>query len=166
MPPLGQGTTARGIISSQTDTINEKRDISEAIDFLSPFDTPFLDLVGRDSLKTPCVQITHEWLEDQLEGRSGTLGAAHVANDGQFTLSGTEYRLLLPGDLIQIGAVVYRVTGGAPDANPVLVDLIRSSSGSGGSATDAAAANASAWFKIGHAAPEGGAARTDAIKTG
>ena len=165
-PALGAGSAFRGTLSTVTDPVNEKRDISEVIDFLSPFDTPFLDLVGRDSLKTPATQVRHEWLEDQLAGRSGTLGAAYTANDSEFTLAGSEFQLLLPGDQILVGDLVYRVTGGAPLANPVLVDLLRSSGGALGDATDAAHANAAAWRKVSHASQEGGAARNDAIKIG
>jgi hypothetical protein len=53
-------TVSRGIIQTVTDTTNIKLDISEAIDFLSPFDVPLLDMVGRDSLSAPCTQVKHE----------------------------------------------------------------------------------------------------------
>jgi len=55
-------TVKRGQISTVTDATNIKIDISEAIDFLSPSDVPLLDMIGRDSLHTPCTQILHEWL--------------------------------------------------------------------------------------------------------
>lgn len=150
-------TVTRGMISTQTDTTNIKLDISEVIDFLSPFDVPFLDLIGRDSLHSPCTQIKHEWLEDQLTPRSGTLGAAYTAGDGQLTLTGVQYRYLLPGDTVLVDDIVFRVTAGAPDANPVLVTRI--------AGTDAAIANAATWRKVAHASQEGGIARNDGTKT-
>jgi len=150
-------TVTRGMISTQTDTTNIKLDISEVIDFLSPFDVPFLDLIGRDSLHSPCTQIKHEWLEDQLTPRSGTLGAAYTAGDGQLTLTGVQYRYLLPGDTVLVDDIVFRVTAGAPDANPVLVTRI--------AGTDAAIANAATWRKVAHASQEGGVARNDGTKT-
>jgi len=150
-------TVTRGMISTQTDTTNIKLDISEVIDFLSPFDVPFLDLIGRDSLHSPCTQIKHEWLEDQLTPRSGTLGAAYTAGDGQLTLTGVQYKYLLPGDTVLVDDIVFRVTAGAPDANPVLVTRI--------AGTDAAIANAATWRKVAHASQEGGVARNDGTKT-
>jgi len=150
----------RGMISTRTDETNVKKDISEVIDFLSPFDVPFLDMIGRNSLHTACTQVKHEWLTDELTPRSGTLGAAYTSGDGYFTFTGAEYKYVLPGDLIIVGDVVYRVTGGAPDGNPVLVDVVRGGSG----VVDASHVNASIWRKVAHAAQEGGMARTDAIK--
>ena len=150
-------TVTRGMISTQTDTTNIKLDISEVIDFLSPFDVPFLDLIGRDSLHSPCTQIKHEWLEDQLTPRSGTLGAAYTAGDGQLTLTGVQYRYLLPGDTVLVDDIVFRVTAGAPDANPVLVTRL--------AGTDAAIASGATWRKVAHASQEGGIARNDGTKT-
>lgn len=150
-------TVTRGMISTQTDQVNIKLDISEVIDFLSPFDVPFLDLIGRDSLHSPCTQIKHEWLEDQLTPRSGTLGAAYTAGDGQLTLTSPEYKYLLPGDTMLVDNIVFRVTAGAPDANPVLVTRI--------AGTDANIDDAAIWRKVAHAAQEGGVARNDGTKT-
>ena len=58
MPP----TVKREMISTVTDTINIKLDISDVIDFLSPWDTPLLDMIGKDSLQQDCTQVKHEWL--------------------------------------------------------------------------------------------------------
>jgi hypothetical protein len=150
-------TVTRGTISTVTDTTNIKLDISEAIDFLSPFDVPFKDLIGMNSLSNPCTQVKHEWLEDQLRPRSGTLAAAYTVGDGEMTLASGEGTYLLPDDLILVGNVVYRVTQGAPDADLVGVTVVEG--------TDVAAANGSAWRKVAHAAQEAGSARDDASKT-
>jgi hypothetical protein len=149
-------TNNRGIITTVTDTTNIKYDISEAIDFLSPTDVPILDLVGRDSLHTPCTQVKHEWLEDELRGRQGTLLSAYTAGSGTMTLNTSEGKYLYPDDLILIANVVYRVTSGPPDSDTILVTV------EGG--TDASAAAAAVWRKISHAAQEGGSARADATK--
>jgi hypothetical protein len=153
MPP----TVTRGIISTVTDTTNIKRDIDEAIDFLSPFDVPVHDMVGRNSLRSPCTQIQHEWMEDELEPRSGTLLAAYTAGSGQMTLNTDEGKYLIPDDLILLGNVVFRVTGGAPDSDTILVAVV------GG--TDTNFAVSSEWRKIAHSAQEGGLARDEGTKT-
>lgn len=58
MPPV----VKRGNILTITDETNLKLDISDAIDQLSPDDVPLLDMIGKDSLHTPCTQLLHEWL--------------------------------------------------------------------------------------------------------
>ena len=65
---MAQGDPTIGVIQTVTDETNIIKDVSEAIDFLSPWDTPFLDLIGRDSLSDAAEQVKHEWLEDQLIG--------------------------------------------------------------------------------------------------
>jgi hypothetical protein len=149
-------TVSRGIIQTVTDTTNIKLDISEAIDFLSPFDVPLLDMVGRDSLSAPCTQVKHEWLEDQLRPRSGTLDSAYTAGDGEFVLTSGEGAYLLPDDLVLVGNVVYRVLGGAPDSDTVQVAVVEG--------TDASADAATAWRKVAHSAQEAGLARDDGSK--
>lgn len=152
MPP----TVTADMISTVTDTTNIKLDISEAIDFLSPFDTPLLDMVGRDSLHSPCTQVKHEWLEDELRPRSGTLAAAYTAGQGQLTLSTDEGKYLVPNDHILIDDIVFRVITGPPDSNVLQVSVV--------DGTDAAISNGSAWRKIAHAAQEGGTARDEMTK--
>jgi hypothetical protein len=151
-------TITRGVISTVTDTTNIKRDISEAIDFLSPFDTPFLDLVGRDSLSQACTQVKHEWMEDELPARSGTLAAAYTLGSGQLTLTSGEGKRVRPDDLILIDQIVFRILSGPPEADVCSVVVV-------GDSVDASIANGSTWRKIAHAAQEGGSARTDASKT-
>lgn len=155
---MAQGDIDVGVLSSVTDTTNIIRDVSDAIDFLSPWDVPFLDMVGKDSLRAPCEQIQHEWLEDQLEGRSGTLLSSYTAGSGVMTLAASQGKTLLPDDVILLGNANYRVTGGAPDSDTINVGYL------GGSA-DVSVAAATAWDKVAHAAQEGGEARADMKKT-
>jgi len=144
------------MISTVTDTTNIKLDISEMIDFLSPFDVPLLDMVGRDSLHQACTQVKHEWMEDELNPRSGTLAAAYTAGSGQLTFSSGEGAYLVPDDTILIDNIIFRVVSGVPDTDVAVVSVV------GG--TDAAISNGSAWRKVAHAAQEGGVARDDMNK--
>lgn len=54
------------------DGANEALDISGVLDTLKATDTPLLSLIGRDSLQTPCTQVKHEWLEDEIRGLSAS----------------------------------------------------------------------------------------------
>jgi len=150
-------THNRGVITTVTDTTNIKLDIDEAIDFLSPTDVPILDLIGRDSLRSACTQVKHEWLEDELRGREGTLLSAYTAGSGTMTLASGEGKYLYPDDLLMVANVIYRVNSGPPDSDTILVSV------EGG--TDASAAADAAWRKISHSSQEGGNARTDPTKT-
>jgi hypothetical protein len=150
-------TVKRGVISTQTDTTNEKRDISEVIELLDPFDVPLLDMVGRDSLRTACTQVKHEWMEDRLVPKSGTLASAYVAGSGTLVLTTDEGKYLVPDDTLLIGNIVFKILSGPPDSDTCVVSVI--------AGTDAALAAASVWRKIAHAAQEGGNARDDTFKT-
>ena len=150
-------TVKRGQISTVTDTTNIKLDIADAIDFLSPTDVPLLDAIGKDSLHTPCTQILHEWLEDELEARSGTLLNAYVAGSGTMTLAANQGTYLVPDDIIRSENIVFRVLSGPPDSDTLTVSVL--------AGTDAAIAAAKTWRKIAHAAQQGGVARSDSKKT-
>ena len=154
---MGDVAVKRGMIYTVTDTINAKRDISEVIDLLDPFETPVLDMVGKDSLSAPCTQTKHEWMTDRLYPRGGTLAAAHVAGSGSITLASSEGKYLTQDDLFLVDNIVFRADSGMPDADVIAVTVV------GG--TDAAIADGSAWRKTGHAAPEGGLSRAEMKKT-
>jgi len=154
MPP----TVKRGNILSVTDTTNIKLDVSDVIDQLSPEEVPILDLIGKDSLKTPCDQLEHQWLEDELRPRSGTLAAAYTAGSGTIILAAGQGQYLVSDDLVIVGDNVMRVESG-PGA-----DTLQITAGLGDS-NDTNQANGSTWRKLGHAAQEAGVARTDAAKT-
>jgi hypothetical protein len=66
-----------------TDSANVAIDMSDTLGMISPFDVPLLQLIGKDSLKTPCVATKHEWLEDVLR----PLDTA-IATVGEFTGTG------------------------------------------------------------------------------
>jgi len=145
------------MIYTNTDTINAKRDLSEVIDLLDPFETPMLDMVGRDSLSVPCTQTKHEWMTDRLNPQAGTLASAYVAGSSAMTLTSSEGKFLYTDDLILLGNMVFRVESGPPDADVLVVTLL--------AGTDAAVAAGQPWRKIIHAAPEGAPARVEQKKT-
>lgn len=150
-------TVQRNMVYTTTDSTLEKRDISTVIDLLDPFETPMLDMVGRDSLHTPCSQVKHEFIEDRLIPRAGTLLSAHVAGSGTFVFNTGEGNYLVIDDMFMVGDVVYQVVSGPPGTDTLQVTTVRG--------TDAAFAASSIWRKIAHAAPEGGSAKDDNRKT-
>jgi hypothetical protein len=66
-----------------TDTANIAIDMSDTLGMISPSDVPLLSLIGKDSLKSPCVATKHEWLEDELR----PLDTA-IATQGEFSGTG------------------------------------------------------------------------------
>ena len=156
---MAQPTTYRGTIHSKTDTQNERVNLSEAIDFLSPLETPLLTVIGQDSLHFPCDQIKHEWLEDELRPRETTLAANYTNGSGVLTVQSAARTYFFVDDLLRIGTNVLRILAGPPDSNVFVVQ------GGIGGTTDASASSGSVVRKISHAAPEGGVARVDATKT-
>jgi uncharacterized protein DUF5309 len=66
-----------------TDTANVGIDMSDTLGMISPSDVPLLSLIGKDSLKSPCVATKHEWLEDELR----PLDTA-IATQGEFSGTG------------------------------------------------------------------------------
>lgn len=66
-----------------TDTANVGIDMSDTLGMISPSDVPLLSLIGKDSLKSPCVATKHEWLEDELR----PLDTA-IATQGEFSGAG------------------------------------------------------------------------------
>ncbi len=68
---------------SFSDAANVAIDMSDTLGMISPSDVPLLQLIGKDSLKTPCVATKHEWLEDVLR----PLDTA-IATQGEFSGTG------------------------------------------------------------------------------
>lgn len=66
--------------SSVGDSANEALDISGVLDTLKATDVPLLTLIGKDSLQTPCTQVKHEWLEDEIRGLTATTTDADLDN--------------------------------------------------------------------------------------
>jgi hypothetical protein len=150
-------TVQRGVVHTQLDTTLIKRDISEVIDLLDPFEVPMLDMVGKNSLHYACTQLTHEWIEDRLIPRGGTLGAAYVLGSGLLQVNTGEGKYVYVDDLIQVADLTFRVVAGPPDSDILTVQMIRG--------TDANVAISTAWEKISHSAPEGGLAQTENRRT-
>lgn len=55
---------------SYSDTVNERIDMSSALDILRPMDVPLLSLIGKDSLRDPCIATKHQWLEEDVRGQT------------------------------------------------------------------------------------------------
>jgi len=72
--------TVAGTRYSNTDTANIAIDMSDTLTMISPSDVPLLNLIGKDSLSTPCVAVKHEWLEDSLRGMTSA-----IATQGKFS---------------------------------------------------------------------------------
>lgn len=156
---MAAGDVLRGMIGTYTDTLsNVVLDVSDAIDQLSPRETPFLSIVGKSSLRNPCTQITHTWLEDEDAPRTFTLAAAYTAGSGSITVTSDHEKRCRPNDLIVIGRNVMRIMSGPPTSTTFIVDAGL------GASTDADAASGATGTRISHAAMEGATARTDAVK--
>lgn len=86
------------------DGSNEALDISAVLDTLDPTEVPLLTLIGRDSLRDPCVQVKHEWLEDEIRGMSSSTTDADL-NDA--VEDSTTITLATAGDYLKFrGAAV------------------------------------------------------------
>lgn len=144
-------------VSTITDTTNIIYDVSSVIDMLSPFDVPLLQRVGMNSLKTPCTQVKHEWMEDRLVPQSTTLAAAYTAGTGSITVASDSGKYFYVDDVLMIGTNVLRVLAISGDVLTVVGGL--------GDSTDAAAASGAVVNRLGHAAKEGAVARVDTKKT-
>lgn len=100
------GLPAYGYNNSATtyDGANEALDISSALDTLAVEEVPLLTLIGRDSLRNPCTQVKHEWLEDELRGLSSSSTDADL-NDA--VEDSTTITLATAGDYLKFrGAAV------------------------------------------------------------
>ena len=156
---MAVGDVLRGMIGTYTEiSVNVKLDISDAIDQLSPRDTPLLNIVGKSSLKSPCTQITHTWLEDQDKPRTFTLATAYTVGDGVLDVTAGHENRCLPDDIVVIGRNVFRIMSGPPASGMYVVEAGL------GSSTDADAAAGATATRLAHAAMEGATARTDVVK--
>lgn len=90
--------------ASVGDSANEALDISGVLDTLKPTEVPFLTLIGKDSLQTPCTQVKHEWLEDEIRGLSASTTDADLDDA---TEDDTTITLVTAGDYLKFrGAAV------------------------------------------------------------
>ena len=100
-----------GVRYSDTDTSNIGIDMSDTLYMISPFDVPLLQLVGKDSLASPCVAVKHEWLEDNLRALDSvvvTLGELNNATAALTTTTctagtGVQFRI---NDIVEVTSAV------------------------------------------------------------
>ena len=154
---LAAPTLKREILQTTTDVTNIKIDISETIDFLNPFDVPMLNMVGKDSLRTPCTQVKHEWMTDQDNPRAGTLASAYTAGSHVISLTSGESKYLYVDDLILADNINFQVVSLPTVGDDIVVRVI--------AGTDTTIASGAEWRLLSHAAPEAGSARAEQKKT-
>lgn len=108
-----------------TDASNVAIDMSDTLAMISPFDVPLLQLIGKDSLKTPCVAVKHEWLEDVLR----PLDTA-IATVGEFsgvgavttsTVTAGQGTYIRAGDILLIDSELMLVSSIATDTLNIVV---------------------------------------------
>lgn len=129
-----------------TDSANVALDMSDTLGMISPYDVPLLQLIGKDSLKTPCVATKHEWLEDVLR----PLDTA-IATQGEFsgagavttaTVTAGQGVYLRAGDILLIDSELVKL-------DSIAGDTLNIGAGSRGYGGSTAAAHASlATIKI------------------
>lgn len=124
-----------------SDQVNEKIDMSSALDKLKPTDTPLLLRIGRDSTRDDVTAVKHEWQEDDVRGTTSLVTnnplAAAAVTLGVTTGDGVKFRdrdiLKLEDELVLVTAVatdnltITRAYGGSTDvahAQNVVVTLI------------------------------------------
>ncbi len=128
-----------------TDTANVAIDMSDTLAMISPFDVPLLQLIGKDSLKSPCVATKHEWLEDELRPLDSAVADASINNTTDpvaMNVTAGHGVYFRAGDILKLESELVRVTSVATDAVTV-------SRGHGGS-TNAAHASGTAVRIIGN----------------
>lgn len=130
---------------SFTDTANAALDMSDTLAMISPSDVPLLQLIGKDSLKSPAVAVKHEWLEDELRPLDTnviTTGLNNTTDPVTFSVTAGHGVFLRAGDILLVDSEQLRVTVVATDA----ITVVR---GFGGS-TNAVHASASAIALLGN----------------
>lgn len=63
-----------------SDSVNEKIDMSSALDILKPTEVPLLTLIGKNSLRDGCTAVKHEWLEEDFRGQTTVVDSSELAN--------------------------------------------------------------------------------------
>ena len=98
-----------------SDSGNVAIDMSDTLYMLDTSEVPLLQLVGKDSLSTPCVAVKHEWLEKTLRPLDSAI-ATVTGFDGTGAVSaGTctagDGKLFSIGDIIMIDAELILLDG-------------------------------------------------------
>jgi hypothetical protein len=99
-----------------SDSVNEKIDMSSALDILRPTDTPLLKLIGRDSLRDSCTAVKHEWLEDEVRGLASAVASSgtsfnNTTDPVTVTITTGEQTKFRAQDIIKCEDELCRVTG-------------------------------------------------------
>jgi hypothetical protein len=137
------------MVQSYTDTDAQVRCIEDAINNVSPLETPLVKLIGINSLDNPkCFSTTYEWINDQHAPTSTTLGAAISSTTtttcAVATSQGNYFRA---GHIIRIGDELLRVSSVSSDT----LTITRGH----GSTTAATASNGATVDIVGFALVEG-----------
>jgi len=101
-----------------TDPANVAIDMSDTLAMISPFDVPLLQLIGKDSLKTPCLSTKHEWLEDELRPLDSTVkdtGLNNTTDPVTFAVPAGEGKWFRINDILIVEQEQLRVTLVATD---------------------------------------------------
>lgn len=102
-----------------SDTANLAIDMSDTLAMISPFDVPLLQIIGKDSLQSPCVSTKHEWLEDELRPLDTlviTTGLNNTTDPVAFSVTAGTGLYLRAGDILLVEAEQLRVTAVATDS--------------------------------------------------
>lgn len=104
-------TVWTGTRFSDTDALNVGLDVSDTLYMISPFDVPLLQLIGKDSLASPCVSVRHEWREVALRALDSTvvnlgeLSSASAALSTTTCTSGTGAQFRI-NDIVEVTSAV------------------------------------------------------------
>lgn len=118
---IGGGTSFSGRASYDTGVFTDvAQDVSDIISMISPFETPFLALIGDADNAAQSVQ--HEWMEDALNPNSVTLGVSTNPNTGNVSSLSVNESVMTN---IMIGSVM-RYADGAGGEEYIQVEAVTS----------------------------------------
>lgn len=154
MPFSGKATYDSGATVAET-----YEDISDIVAMISPFATPFLDLIGDAAM--PAESTIHQWIEDSLLPNSDTMGTVSVANTTVTTLAVATPGRFRANDIIKIEESDELLLVSATAATVVTV-----ARGYGGTTAETAASGTTVVVQIiGNAVLEGADALTARFQT-
>jgi uncharacterized MnhB-related membrane protein len=134
--------TVTGTRFTNTDASNIGLDMSDTLYMISPWDVPLLQLIGKDSLASPCVAVKHEWLEDVLRSLDSVVVTIGELASGDVALStttctggtGVQFRI---GDIVEVtsaaGVELIRLTSAMSTDTFVVANQAGGGRGYGGS---------------------------------
>ena len=141
----------QGTNTTYVDTANIAIDMSPTFEFLDPWETPVLNLIGPNSLPG-VVSKKHEWLEGAMRPIDGNLaadaGLDNTTDPVTFTVATGQGEYIVAGDIIQVDSEYLHVTTCVPSTESVTVTR------GYGTTTPASHADAAEWKLIGHSVLE------------